>query len=125
MLVATGQGPVNDYANETAQLWRGMGIPRQAIRCLPNARTTSEEIAVCRELVDKEGWHRVGLVTSAWHLPRALAHCRRQGLEVVPLAADWRGRMPGADGLWLIPQERGFAYVQLACWEYLALLLRR
>ncbi len=111
-----------DLAEETAAIWRGLGVPGEAIVTLPGPRVTSEEIAAYRAERKERMWTRVGLVTSAWHMPRALRLCRRAGLDVVPIPCDFRGSVPGWSLVWLVPQERGFQRVQLAMWEYLGLL---
>jgi hypothetical protein len=43
----------------------------------------------------------------------------------VPLGADRRGRFRGWSPLWLIPQEHGFARMQIAGWEDLGMLAGR
>jgi uncharacterized SAM-binding protein YcdF (DUF218 family) len=115
-----------DLGRETATLWRGLGIPEDAIEVVPPGPiNTTQEIAAYRTLLAARGWTRVGLVTSGWHLPRALALCRRAGLSMVPIMSDCRGRQPGWSLLYLIPQERGFVNVHLGCWEYLGRLIGR
>ncbi len=115
-----------DLAQETATLWRGLGVPADAIITLPpTAIITSTEVASYRDVIASHGWRRVGLISSAWHLPRALRTCARLGLSMVPIGADRHGRIPGLAAYWLIPQERGFRDVQLACWEWLGMLMGR
>ena len=63
--------------------------------------------------------HRCGVLTSAWHLPRAMAQARRLRLECTPLPADFRGNVPPPTLFHLIPQGEGFEDVHSACWEYL------
>jgi uncharacterized SAM-binding protein YcdF (DUF218 family) len=103
-----------------------MGIPEGAIvQVREPLRTTSDEIARYKALVEERGWKRVGLVSSAWHLPRALALCREQGLEVVPIPANHRGRPAWPSPAYLVPQFDGFLDVQFACKEYLGRLVGR
>ena len=40
------------------------------------------------------GGEPVALVTSAWHLPRAMALCRVQGLDVLACPTDYAARPP-------------------------------
>jgi uncharacterized SAM-binding protein YcdF (DUF218 family) len=131
VLVASGSSLLDlererDLAAEAAVLWRGLGVPATAIVQLPAGLTiTSQEIPAYARLATERGWQRVGLVSSAWHLPRALRSCRRAGFAPVPLGADRRGRFRGWSPLWLIPQEHGFARMQIAGWEYLGMLAGR
>lgn len=118
-------GGARDLAAETAALWRGLGVPDAAIVQQPGALITMTEVAGYQRLAAERGWRRLGLVTSAWHLPRALATCRRIGLEVTPLPADHLGRSPGWSPMYLVPQGRGFDRVGKACWEWLGMLVGR
>ena len=125
LLVATGpvrrdrDGRRASYPDAVRRLWAGLGVPAAAVLAVEGPRSTSEEIAVTAPLVRQRGWRRVGLVTSAWHLRRALGLCRRAGMDVVPLPADFLGdtRIHGFRAL--IPEEDGVVRVQLACWELL------
>jgi uncharacterized SAM-binding protein YcdF (DUF218 family) len=109
-----------DLASDTASLWEAWGVPADAIVKLsaPELVNTSAEVNAYREVIAKRSWTRVGLVTSAWHLRRALRHCRQQGLEMTPVPSDW-AMVPQATWFDLVPQGNGFAAVQVALWEYL------
>ncbi len=131
VLVASGssrdslQG-VRDLGAETRELWRGLGVPDAAIVVVDEpCWSTRDEIRADRRLQVRRGWRRVGLVSSAWHLPRALALAERQGLAAVPLGADRRGRRHPFQPQLLVPQADGFLDVQRACWEWLGRTLGR
>jgi uncharacterized SAM-binding protein YcdF (DUF218 family) len=106
---------------EAASLWAEMGIPADVVVRLPEPRNSAAEIVAYTRLVEERGWTRVGLVTSARHLPRALALCRRHGLRVDPLPSDFRADVPPWDLPAIVPNGEGFADVQSAVWEYLGL----
>lgn len=115
-----------DVAQESTVLLRGLGVdPRAIIHVPQGAVNTMQEITAYTALSRDQGWGRVGLVSSAWHLPRALRLCQTARFEVVPLGADRRGRFRGWSPYWLIPQDHGFDRVQCACWEYLGMLAGR
>ena len=118
-------GGARDLAAETAALWRGLGVPDTAIVQQPGALITKTEVEGYQHLATERGWKRMGLITSAWHLPRALATCKRIGLDVTPLPADHLGRSPGWSPMYLVPQGRGFDRVGKACWEWLGMLIGR
>ncbi len=118
-------GPrVTSNAAATAVLWEELGVPAANIVLLEGPRTTTDEVAALARLVADRGWRRVGLVTSAWHLRRAMRLCARRGLEVTPLPAEALSS-PGPQLRWLVPQEVGFWRVQHACWELLGSLAGR
>lgn len=111
-----------DLSAETAVLWMELGIPADVVVQLPGPRNSAAEVAAYARLVEERGWTRVGLVTSARHLPRALALCRRQGLRVDPLPSDFRAVSLRWDDLGVIvPNGGGFASVEEAVWEYVGL----
>jgi uncharacterized SAM-binding protein YcdF (DUF218 family) len=131
-LVASGaaedlrSGRRRDLGAETRAIWMDLGIPATAIRVVAEpCFITRDEVRAYRRLRAREGWGRVGLLSSAWHLPRALALARREALEVVPVPSDWRGRMPRFQPWHLVPQEEGFQKTQMACWERLGRLVGR
>ncbi len=64
------------------------GFPRERIVEIDTARDTAEEIDALRLLA---GGERVALVTSAWHLPRAMKLAEAAGLNAYPCPADYLG----------------------------------
>lgn len=122
ILVGSGLGLGEDprnLAEESRQLWIGLGVPDSAIELLPRARITKEEITAMQALATEKGWTRVALVSSAWHLPRALVHCGNLGFAVTPIPCDWRSTARPNWFLYAIPHQDGFEPVQIACWEWL------
>lgn len=125
-LIATGSsipglGDPRDLSEETAALWQSLGVPESAIVRLPQPRNTTQELQVVKAFVETSTTiETLGLVTSAWHLPRALALADRVGLEVVPLPADVRSSPEiGMELRDFIPDGDGFREVHQACWELL------
>jgi uncharacterized SAM-binding protein YcdF (DUF218 family) len=114
-----------DLGSEVRSLWRGVGVSDSAVVLEPLPRITRDEIARYHALAQERGWKRVGVISSAWHLPRVLDHCRRLGWTVVAIPGDARSRPYPTQFLYFIPQSRGFDYVQTACWERLGRLIGR
>ncbi len=65
-----------------------LGFPRDRIVEIDSARDTAEETIALRRLA---GDDTVALVTSAWHLPRAMRLARDAGLRAFPCPADYLG----------------------------------
>jgi len=131
LLVASGfnadgvNGP-QDGGEETRALWLALGVPPRAILVVKDrCWITREEIAAYARLRDRFGWKRIALVSSAWHLPRAMGLAARAGLDVTPVGADWHGRRHAFQVRSLVPQPDGFLDVQRACWEYLGRAIGR
>lgn len=67
-----------------------LGVPREALVLEAESRNTQGNAAFSRALLAPLGVDRVLLVTSAWHLRRAVALFEREGFEVIPVGADYR-----------------------------------
>lgn len=75
-------------ADEARDVFIRLGIPPAAIILPPRVHdNTAQEAQTLRELARKNGWHRVIVVTSPYHLRRAGFAVRRQmkgtGIEIV------------------------------------------
>ena len=130
ILVASGSSPPGtehprDAATESARIWSQLGVPPDAIIKLPAPTNTSEELRAYAALASERGWHRVGLVSSAWHLPRVMRNAERVGLEATPLAADRRGIATWSGFETLIPTGAGFDLVHRGVWERLGVAVGR
>lgn len=110
---------------ESAAIWRQLGVPAAAIVVLPEGRVTSEEVPAYAALARARGWTRLGLVTSAWHMPRALRLCRRAGLAVVPIAADMGGRGHPWSPVWLVPDGDALETTRRMLWELAGMVAGR
>ena len=109
----------NDPAEEVARLWQQLGVPRERITQLPG-RTTSEEMIALRRFLEQRNWRRVGLVTSAAHMRRALRLAHREGLRLDPLPADFVTQPSAFNGLSIIPDGATLLRTHLGCKEILA-----
>ncbi|EGV18640.1 YdcF family protein [Thiocapsa marina] len=66
-----------------------LGVPPDAILLEGRSRNTRENALYTAEILSAEGIDRVLLVTSALHMPRALATFRSAGINAVPAATDF------------------------------------
>lgn len=71
---------------EVAGFLRDLGVPDAALRVEPGSRTTAENALKTRALLGDSD--RVLLVTSARHMPRALAAFRREGIDAIAAPSD-------------------------------------
>jgi uncharacterized SAM-binding protein YcdF (DUF218 family) len=76
-------------AQDMASLLELMDIPSGALWLQTESRNTYEDAVYCARLLKSKGVRNVLLVTSAWHMPRAVFFFRSQGVEVVPLPVDF------------------------------------
>lgn len=109
---------------EMALLLEEWGVPRDAILLESRSRTTWENALRVKELLDARGLGAVLLVTSAAHMPRALAMFERAGIRVLPAPTDFGGEPapPGRLGSWL-PSASVLDAATRAAKEYLGILV--
>lgn len=120
-----GIGRSRDVARETELIWDAIDVPDEVVEPIAAPRNSSEEIQAYKALADENGWSRMGLVTSAWHMRRVMKLADRYGLEVEALPADFRGSR-GFDGvLSFIPTGPGARDMHRVGWEYLGALMGR
>lgn len=130
----TDDDPTPPEAISARQLAMELGVPADRIRMSAQARTTAEEARDLARLGHAGGWRSVLLVTSALHMPRALATMRRgTNLTVVPIACDYQ--LPRRSGmgtstvgsvlLSLLPDAGSLALSSQALKEHLGLLVYR
>jgi uncharacterized SAM-binding protein YcdF (DUF218 family) len=77
-------------ANAMAELLAIMGVPPTALILEPRSRNTYENAVEVKALLAELDADRIGLVTSALHMPRSMAIFARQGIDVTPLPTDYR-----------------------------------
>ena len=90
-LVVSGprdQPEVQTHARVLADAAVELGFPRERIVEIDTGRDTAEEIDALKLLVGDE---RIALVTSAWHLPRAMKLAAAAGLDAHPCPTDYLG----------------------------------
>ena len=83
--------PIAPEAVLSQQLAQELGVPASAVLLNEKARTTAEEAQRINKLAAEQGWKQLILVTSAFHMPRALASFQQQSeLQITPVACDYR-----------------------------------
>jgi uncharacterized SAM-binding protein YcdF (DUF218 family) len=126
-LVVSGGAPGAD-APPLAALMARVAVTEYGVEAVwpePRSRNTWENARYSAELLAGQGVERVLLVTHAWHMPRAMACFRAQGLDPVPaptafVSAGWREASdwtPSAGALrtsyWALHEHLGLAWYRL------------
>lgn len=87
-------GGASEDARPEAQLMQEalqvMGVPRQSILLERVSRNTQENAQFSATLLNKHELQRILLVTSAFHMPRAVPLFERQGFEVIAAPTDFQ-----------------------------------
>ena len=104
------------------------GVPAEKVQVLGKVGNTADEARELAQFAQANGLKRVLLVTSAWHMPRAMRQFRKAGVEVLAFPVDYRFEpqralpymdyLPGTDGLKLtemaLRETYGIAFYALA-----------
>src|SRR5262245_1351236 len=118
--VATGEAPPSQTeAVAMRQFLLALGVPDDRIIMEGRSLNTIENMRETRALV---GPAQVALVTSAYHMPRALRLARQADLNAAAFPTDWQV-LPGARAWWerLMPSVGALVASGVALKEYLAL----
>lgn len=117
-----------DPGQASRDLLLRLGVPAESIELL-GGKNTAEEMKTLGARFGRE--QKVGLLTSAWHLPRATRLAERNGLNVVPLPADFRtaaGKQSRTPGQWveaLIPNGGAMGGIWSFAKEYVGMAIGR
>jgi uncharacterized SAM-binding protein YcdF (DUF218 family) len=120
-------------SQDTAQLLEMLQVPAEALWLEGESQNTYENAANSRTILESHDARRIILVTSAAHMPRALALFRQQGFEVIPAptdfritSADWEQLRSGSlqsHLINLIPTAENLGLTTTALREYFGLLI--
>ncbi|MEM8641792.1 MAG: YdcF family protein [Cyanobacteria bacterium P01_G01_bin.54] len=119
-------------SRDMASLLRRLGVPNNAIWQEPNSLNTYENAVLSKPILERREAHKILLVTSATHMPRARAVFAKQGFEVVPAPADFRVTELRADVrektlvgrlLHFIPDTGNFWTTTMAIKEYVGIFI--
>jgi uncharacterized SAM-binding protein YcdF (DUF218 family) len=112
-------------ASVAKRFFTRIGIDPGRILLEEQSRTTSENAMFTKAMVDPRPGERWLLVTSAFHMPRAVACFRAAGFDLMPWPVDFRTR--GPEDLTRFPSQPsdGWRRLDLAVKEWIGLLAYR
>lgn len=101
---------LNDEGQMTAHFLRVAGVRPTDILLENKSRNTHENAQFSAEMLQKTfHTNQCVLVTSAWHMRRAIGCFQKEGVTVVPFPSTFlSGRRSFAPGEWLLPNETAF-----------------
>lgn len=122
-------------AVEMAEIITFMGVPESALILEDKSQNTHEDAQFSAQILKEKGIHRILLVTSAIHMPRAMAVFQKQGLEVIPAPTDYKVTQSVWDNLLygsleskiinLLPDASDLGSITSALKEYIGLFVYR
>ena len=91
-ILLSGGQVFSDTASEAEiarRVLRSLGVPDEMILVETRSLTTGQNARYTAEILRREGYVHPILVTSAFHLPRAVLNFEKQGITVTPYPADF------------------------------------
>lgn len=112
-------------ADTASSLFAGLGLDETRFILEDQSRNTWQNAVFTKELVEPKPGERWLLVTSAWHMPRAIGCFREIGFDVEAYPADFRTR--GWNDLWrpFDTASEGLRRVDTAMREWVGLVAYR
>ncbi|MFN3599456.1 MAG: YdcF family protein, partial [Aquificaceae bacterium] len=91
-IILSGGSPLGNLpeAEIMKQLLEELGVERRNIITDTKSRNTYENALYVKEICDKRGFKKIVLITSAYHMPRAVKTYQKMGLEVLPYPTDFK-----------------------------------
>lgn len=124
--MAGGVGSPLESEYEKAWL-RSWGLTNLTLFGLGYCQTTHDEALAAAKLAKQNGWGRVILVTSAYHMDRALGVFRKTGLCVVPVGCEYCGKKTAGENhrAGFLPTTGSAEHLRLYCCEEFGWLFYR
>jgi len=129
LVLGGGMYPVEGTRQNSALLLQSVikawDLTQAPVICLENCNDTHAEAMRVIALAKEHRWQRILLVTSAYHLGRAIAIFQKAGVPVAGIACDFRavGVPPEERTLPLVPRERNFVLLTLYLHEQVGWLV--
>ncbi|AFJ01766.1 protein of unknown function DUF218 [Methylophaga frappieri] len=96
------------------------GLPAEQVRIEQQSRNTAENMQNLSQVLPRDGYYL--LITSAFHMPRAIGAARQQGLKLTPYPVDYRTESGAYRKLRFQPLSN-WKNLELACREWLGLVV--
>lgn len=110
-------------ANVTQRFLIDLGIPSQAVILENRSRDTYENALYCKAICDQKGFARPVLVTSGYHIKRAMLGFKKAGLNPLPFPCaitTWPNKQYGWHSY--LPKAGALATTSAALHEWIGLL---
>lgn len=76
--------------DELKRLAVARGVPAAKILVTGHVANTADEAAAVAAMMKVQGWKRIILVTTGWHMPRSLHQFKKAGIDCIPFPVDFR-----------------------------------
>ena len=118
-LVESGQAET--LAVEQGAGWAEGVLGAGKVVRLRRMKNTAEEMAELRRLMAEKGWKRVALVTSAFHMTRAMMLAEQEGIRPVPVPTDYEAGVEERRVDDFVPKGEGLEKTERALREWIGM----
>jgi uncharacterized SAM-binding protein YcdF (DUF218 family) len=109
-------------AEISRNVFRRLGVKQQFVLVETRSKDTNENAQFVREICQEKNWNSIALVTSAYHMKRALMLFGRFFNDIVPCPTDYKTLRRGY-GYWsFLPDAGSLADTAVAVKEYLGII---
>ncbi len=118
-------------AEQMAEIMKWMDVPESAMVLQTKSQNTYEDALYCAQILKDRGIKRIILVTSAFHMTRAVGLFEHQGFKVIPAPTDYKVTEQGWNNLVhgdfeaklvaLLPNINDMSLTALAIKEYIGI----
>ena len=112
-------------ADAAGMVLRDLGIGSDRLLLERKARNTAENAMLAKQLASPKPGERWLLLTSAWHMPRAMGLFRKAGFDVEAWPTDYRTAGPGDAWILFSSPVEGLRRLDFVVKEWLGLLVNR
>lgn len=114
-----------DPREESKNCLVALGVPEKDISTLAGANTY-QEMQHLKEWIDgQNSTHRLGILTSAWHLPRAMRLAEARGIKAIAVPSDFRSQFLSPSVGMVVPTADSLLVSTATVKEYLAGWVKR
>lgn len=96
-----------------------MGVNNSKILITDNVQSTADEAKAVKVLLNKNHWHSIILVTSAFHMSRAQALFENEGIAMQTYPVDFKSRSHEVTPMYFLPSAQAFATFEFTFREFL------
>jgi uncharacterized SAM-binding protein YcdF (DUF218 family) len=114
-----------DPKEESKNSLIALKVSQQHLSTLDGINTYQEMQHLKEWLQQQSQGHRVGILTSAWHLPRAMRLAEARGIEATAIPSDFRSSFLVPSINMLVPTADALEISSISIKEYLAGLVKR
>lgn len=112
-------------ADAARLVFEDLGLEPRRLKLERESRNTSENALYTKQLADPQPGERWLLVTSAWHMPRAMGLFRKAGFALEPWPVDYRTTGAGDAYIPFYSPSEGLRRLDTAVREWIGLAVNR